>query len=80
MENIKTVVGEFKGSPVLSIKDGESLVLSFGVRKAHAIMGALKDIESFATSHPLEAKEKPLKRMKKSEMENLLKELLLQKH
>ena len=73
---IKTELGDFKGSPVLSLKDGESLVLSFGARKAHAIVGAFKEIEAFAASHPLGAKEKPLKRMKKSEMEELLKELL----
>ncbi len=73
---IKTELGDFKGSPVLSLKDGESLVLSFGVRKAHAIVAAFKDIEAFAASHPVEAKEKPLKRMRKSEMEELLKKLL----
>jgi len=73
---IKTELGDFKGSPVLSLKDGESLVLSFGVRKAHAIVGAFEDIKAFAASHPVEAKEKPLKRLKKSEMEELLKKLL----
>jgi len=73
---ITAEAGDFKGSPVLSLKEGERLILSFGVRKAHAIVGAFEDIKAFVASHPIEAKEKPLKRMKKSEMEELLKKLL----
>ena len=56
MANTKAFVGEYKGSPVLSIKkvdeNGEPLeasypVISFGKVKAKAILEHVEDIEKF---------------------------------
>lgn len=49
---MKTVIGEFKGKPTLSIlrKEGDKFPFTFGISKAKLIVEHIEDIKDFVDS------------------------------
>lgn len=48
MSDFKSVVGDFKGNPVISIlTEDDKRVMSFGLSKAKAILSRIEDIKKF---------------------------------
>jgi len=47
MSEYKTETGEFKGNKTISIINGEKRVISFGIKKAAAIVANYEEIKKF---------------------------------
>lgn len=46
-ETLRVTIGEYKGSPTISLKKGSGMPFTFGVAKAGMILEAIKEIEKF---------------------------------
>jgi hypothetical protein len=46
-ETMRVTIGEYKGSPTISLKKGTGMPFTFGVAKAGMILEAIKEIEKF---------------------------------
>jgi len=59
-EKLAAEVGEYKGSPIITIFTGNNpnFKFSFGVSKAKAILAYLDEIKDFVEKHPPKPKEK----------------------
>lgn len=50
-ETYTTTTDVYKGNPTISIFSGDKRILSFGLRKAKAILGVIEEIKSFVESN-----------------------------
>lgn len=54
MSNYTTETGEFKGNKTISIINGEKRVVSFGIKKAKAIVENIEAIKKFVEENSTE--------------------------
>lgn len=47
MSDYNSNTGEYKGNPTITINDGEKRVVSFGLKKAKAIVAQYNEIKKF---------------------------------
>ncbi len=55
MDEYKTETGEFKGNKTISIFNGEKRIVSFGLKKAKAILANIEDIKKFVNANDVDA-------------------------
>lgn len=51
MSDYNSTTGQFKGNPTITINDGEKRVVSFGLKKAKAIVAQYDEIKQFVEAN-----------------------------
>lgn len=54
MPEFTTELSEYKGNPMISLMFGEKRILSFGLKKAMAIVACIEDIKKFVNDNKKE--------------------------
>lgn len=54
-EDFSTRISEYKGHPILEIHNGRGKLISFGLRKAEAILASVEAIEGFVRGEAIAA-------------------------